>query len=199
MSKEEAMKLYVQQLAELFEVMPLDEKARELAHVLGPFYEMVFEKSFIPIEKAEEKISTNLSVDNGADSESESEAFCDTSNTMQFEVLQKPIGNGSPNFADSELANMHKRLDSLHLSMEKAVDIISKLSTKFEAVQRLASDSSSGRPRGCYNSILFKFSNFLISKPSLLICIIFIWPLLSPFLFNRLAKLFYKRHRSIGS
>ena len=196
MGEDEAMQLYVSQLTELFEVMPLDDKTRDLVHVLGPFYEMVFEKSMSMEDSLPE--DEKAEIDNEAESESESETFCDTSNVVQFEVLHKPIGTGALNFAERDLGVMQKRLDSLHLSMDKAVDLISKLSMKLDAVEKIVTDKSSKEYPGCFNSICFKLSRFLISKPSLFICIIFIWPLMAPFILSRLAKLFYKRNRSIA-
>ena len=87
MGKEEAMQLYVEQLAELFEVMPLDDKTRDLINVLGPFYEMVFKKSMMEAKDQleNESLAAEEKMDDGTESDSESEAYCDTVNNIEFE------------------------------------------------------------------------------------------------------------------
>jgi len=99
MSREQAMNAYIDEIKNIVETMPHSDTVQRFLEILGPFYEFVNESETKSEQNGHEDIKLDLKENGAEDDEEDDEDYCDTSDTMQQDVVKslKSKLNGAVN------------------------------------------------------------------------------------------------------
>jgi len=205
LSSDEAKMKYVEQLAELLEVMPITDEVQKLGPIIGPFLKAASNKNFTDtttetahVEPTISKVchssisTTTAETPQAFTSHSMSdtdgeENFCDTQTDVQFEVLNKPINH--PSFSSNQQHIPSEIEMTIVRSIRDLHDKVDRLYHEISSVKQFIRSFIAQNSNECAVTRSTSLIRKLPKNPNFILLIVLVWPFMAQIIVKWLSRL----------